>query len=71
MKINIAILNFLAQAVFLMIFTLPGFAQESWEWQHPEPLGTVPRGVQIIDENTIYFTGGSGAFYKTTDAGQS
>ena len=71
MKVNIAILVFLAQAVFLLIFTLPGFAQESWEWQHPEPLGTVPRGVQIIDENTIYFTGSSGAFYKTTDAGQS
>ena len=71
MKKNIPILKFTALAAFLLIFSMPSFAQERWDWQHPRPLGAAPRGVQIIDENTIYFTGGSGAFYKTTDAGQS
>jgi len=47
------------------------YAQEKWEWQHPEPLGAIPRNIQVIDENTVYLVASAGVFYKTTNGGET
>lgn len=71
MKITLQIAKISLAVVFLMIISFSMHAQEVWEWQHPAPLGSPPTGVQIISEDTLYLTARSGAFYKTTDGGDT